>query len=187
MAMAEAPTHMNTTEATAIQTETGLRYSWRDLDRASAMMANLFADWAVPAQARILVQVEPSVEALVLHLACWRGGYGLVALQSQHPAADMAAVLAAVQPAVLVCSSAHMGSLSKLAFQAATRHVVTLNADRTGSLLDRASHHADQQVPVPTAAPSDLGPMLAAISAGSTREWLSASALGAFRCPATGA
>jgi len=65
-------------DATAIETDTGLNYRWRDLDRASAMVANLFADWDLPPQARVLMQVEKSVEALILYLACLRGGYVLV-------------------------------------------------------------------------------------------------------------
>jgi len=32
-------------DAVAIETENGLNYSWRDLDRASAMMANLLDPW----------------------------------------------------------------------------------------------------------------------------------------------
>jgi len=149
----------------AIQTHTGLRYSWRDLDRASAMIANLFADWAVPMQARVLVQVEPSVEAVVLYLACCRAGHEWVTLEHHRPIDELAGVLAAVQPAVLVCSSARMGGLSKLAFQAGTRHVVTLNTDRTGSLLDRAGHHADAQAPVQGPVQNALQWLPAALSA----------------------
>ena len=46
-----------------------LRYSWRDLDRATAMMANLIDSLALPPASRIAVQTEKSVEALVLYLA----------------------------------------------------------------------------------------------------------------------
>jgi malonyl-CoA/methylmalonyl-CoA synthetase len=135
-------------EAIAIETDTGLHYRWRDLDRASAMVANLLADWALPAQARVLMQVEKSVEALVLYLACLRGGYVLVPLNTAYPATEMAYFLNDAQPSVVVCTGANMGWLSKLAFNAGVRHVLTLNDDRTGTLLDRASHHADVQVPV---------------------------------------
>lgn len=135
-------------DATAIETDTGLLYSWRDLDRASAMVANLFADWAVPAQARVLMQVDKSAEALVLYLACLRGGHVLVPLNTAYQAAEVSYFLSDAQPTVVVCSGANMGWLSKLAFTSGVRHVLTLNDDRTGSLLDRASHHADVQVPV---------------------------------------
>jgi malonyl-CoA/methylmalonyl-CoA synthetase len=40
---------------------------------------------------------------------------------------------------VVVCSGKNFGWISKMAFGAGTAHVFTLNDDRTGSLLDRAS------------------------------------------------
>ncbi len=135
-------------DATAIETDTDLHYRWRDLDRASAMVANLFADWELPEQARVLMQVDKSVEALVLYLACLRGGYVLVPLNTAYQAAEMAYFLNDAQPSVVVCSGANMGWLSKLAFTSGVHHVLTLNDDRTGTLLDRASQHADVQVPV---------------------------------------
>jgi malonyl-CoA/methylmalonyl-CoA synthetase len=42
-----------------------------------------------------------------------------------------------------------MGVWSKRAFQAGTRHVFTLNDDRRGTLLDRASHCSDVHEPTP--------------------------------------
>ena len=57
-------------DTTAVETvggaHAGLRYTWRDLDRASAMMANLLDSLKLPAGSRIAAQVEKSVEALVL-------------------------------------------------------------------------------------------------------------------------
>nr|MDP9125756.1 malonyl-CoA synthase [Pseudomonadota bacterium] len=41
-----------------------LRYTWRDLERGSARIANLFADLALPAGAHVLVHVDKSVEAV---------------------------------------------------------------------------------------------------------------------------
>ena len=35
-------------DSVAVETETGLVYSWRDIDRASAMMANLLRALAIP-------------------------------------------------------------------------------------------------------------------------------------------
>ena len=56
-------------DETAIETDSGLNYSWRDLDRATAMMANLMESLDLPAGSRIAVQVEKSVEAVMLYLA----------------------------------------------------------------------------------------------------------------------
>ncbi len=62
-------------DAVAMETDAGLAYSWRDLDRATAMMANLLAGLALSEGARIAAQVEKSVEAMLLYLATLRAGY----------------------------------------------------------------------------------------------------------------
>ena len=53
-------------DAVAIETGEGMFYSWRDLDRATAMMANLLGKLDLPAGSRIAVQVDKSVEAAML-------------------------------------------------------------------------------------------------------------------------
>ena len=40
-------------DAVAIETDNGLLYSWRDLDRASAMLANLLASLEIAPGSRI--------------------------------------------------------------------------------------------------------------------------------------
>ena len=51
--------------ATAIETadRPALHYSWRDLDHATARIANLLDSLGLPAGARVAVQTEKSVEA----------------------------------------------------------------------------------------------------------------------------
>jgi malonyl-CoA/methylmalonyl-CoA synthetase len=130
-------------DAIAVETEDGLCYSWRDLDRASAMVANLFDALAVPAQSRIAVQVEKSVEALILYLATLRAGHVFLPLNTAYQSAEIEYFIGNAEPAVVVCSGRNFGWVSKIAFKAGTRHVFTLNDDRTGSLLERASHCDD--------------------------------------------
>ncbi|WP_374523284.1 malonyl-CoA synthase [Hydrogenophaga sp.] len=125
----------------------GLCYTWRDLDRASAMIANHFDSLKLPTRSRIAVQVEKSVEALVLYLATLRSGHVFLPLNTAYQAAEIEYFIGNAEPAVVVCSPANFGWVSKLAFNAGTRHVYTLGDDRTGTLLDRASHHSDQHTP----------------------------------------
>jgi malonyl-CoA/methylmalonyl-CoA synthetase len=146
-------------DSPAVETDQGLVYSWRDLDRASAMIANLFAGLALPAGARVAVQVEKSVEALALYLATLRAGLVFLPLNTAYQQAEIEYFVGDAEPAVVVCSGANFGWVSKLAFKAGTQHVYTLNDDRTGSLLDRAAHHSDQHTVVPVA-PDDLAAIL---------------------------
>lgn len=132
----------------AVETDQGLLYSWRDLDRASAMVANLLESLDLPEGARVAVQVEKSVEAMVLYLATLRAGLVFLPLNTAYQKAEIAYFIGDAEPAVVVCTGANFGWVSKIAFKAGTAHVFTLNDDRTGSLLERAAHHADVHEPV---------------------------------------
>ncbi len=146
---------------TAIETADGtpLRYTWHDLDRGTAMIANLLGSLELPEGARVLVQTEKSVEALMLYLAVLRAGLVYVPLNNAYQASELAYFIGDAEPCVVVCAARHFGWVSKIAFRAGTRHVFTLDDDRTGSLLQRAAHHGDQQIPAVRAA-SDLATII---------------------------
>ena len=133
----------------AIETADGarLRYTWRDLDRATAMLANLFASLELPPGARIAVQTEKSVEALLLYLAVLRAGCVYLPLNSAYQAAEIEYFIGDAEPSVFVCTEERFAALSKIAFKAGTAHVFTLGTGRSGSLLERAAHHADRHAP----------------------------------------
>jgi malonyl-CoA/methylmalonyl-CoA synthetase len=136
-------------DATAIETADGplLRYSWRDLERATAMLANLLDSLELPAGARIAVQTEKSVEALLLYLAVLRAGFVYLPLNSAYQSAELEYFIGNAEPSVFVCTPERFARISQIAFKAGTAHVFTLGTERQGSLLERASHHADTHVP----------------------------------------
>ncbi len=146
-------------DAWAVETDQGLVYSWRDLDRASAMVANLLNSLDLPEGARVAVQVEKSVEAMVLYLATLRAGLVFLPLNTAYQKAEIEYFIGDAEPAVVVCTGANFGWVSKIAFKAGTAYVFTLNDDRTGSLLERAAHHADVHEPV-TRQADDLAAIL---------------------------
>ena len=139
-------------DATAVETDTGLHYSWRDLDEASAMLANLFGFLDLPAGTRVAVQVDKSVEALMLYLATLRAGLVYLPLNTAYQSGEMEYFIADARPAVLVCAGRNFGWLSKMAFLAGTQYVFSLNDDRTGTLLERAARFPRSHAPVPRAA-----------------------------------
>lgn len=136
-------------DTTAIETADGeaLRYSWRDLDRATARIANLLDSLALPAGARVAVQTEKSVEALLLYLAVLRAGFVYLPLNTAYQRAEIDYFIGNAEPSVVVCSGKNFGWVSQIAFRAGTAHVFTLNEDRTGSLLERATHQSDEHTP----------------------------------------
>ena len=131
-------------DTVAVETDNGLIYSWRDLERASAMMANLLDSLNLPAGARVAVQVEKSVEAMVLYLATLRAGYVFLPLNTAYQSAEIEYFIGNAEPAVVVCSGRNFGWVSKIAFKSGTQNVFTLDDDRTGSLLDRAAQCSNQ-------------------------------------------
>jgi malonyl-CoA/methylmalonyl-CoA synthetase len=139
-------------DATAVETDNGLVYSWRDLDRATAMIANLLGSLRLPPGSRIAVQVEKSVEGMMLYLATLRAGHIFLPLNTAYQSAEIEYFIGNAEPAVVVCSSKNFGWVSKLAFKAGTQHVFTLDDDRTGSLLQRAAQCSDRHEIAPIAA-----------------------------------
>ena len=146
-------------DAVAVETDNELNYSWRDLERATAMMANLLATLKLPAGSRIAVQVEKSVEAMMLYLATLRAGYVFLPLNTAYQSAEIEYFITNAEPAVVVCSSKNFGWVSKIAFKAGTQSVFTLDDDRTGSLLARAAHCSDRHQ-VAVSEPDDLAAIL---------------------------
>ena len=136
-----------------------LHYTWHDLERGTAMMANLMASLALPPDSRIAVHADKSVECLMLYLAVLRAGHVYLPLNSAYQANEVAIFIADAEPAMVVCASKNFGWVSRLAFAAATRHVFTLDDDRSGTLLSRAAHHSDQHQPARRSA-GDLAAIL---------------------------
>ena len=89
----------------AVETDTGLAYSSRDLERGSAMLANLLACLDIAPGARIAVQVEKSVEALMLYLASLRAGLVFLPLNTAYQSAEIEYFIGNAEPEVVVCSA----------------------------------------------------------------------------------
>ncbi len=114
--------------------EAGLtRLSFADLEpRTARLAARLVALGGKPA-ARIVVQVDKSVEAVLLYLAALRAGMVFVPLNTAYTATELAYFIGDAEPAVVVCRPADEAAVRAVAGAA---RVVTLGADGTGSLLE---------------------------------------------------
>src|SRR5688500_3856306 len=94
-------------DAVAIDAGPALSYSWRDLERASAMIANLLESLDRPPAARIAGQVENAVEAVLLYLATMRAGHVFLPLNTAYQSAEIGYFSGNAEPAVVVCSPAN--------------------------------------------------------------------------------
>ncbi len=135
-------------DGVAIETiESGLLYTWRDLERATAMLANLIDSLDLAPASRIAVQAEKSVEALLFYLAVLRAGHVYLPLNTAYKSDEVGYFIGDAEPAVFVCAPKDFVWASKLAFATGTTFVFTLGDDRSGSLLERASHFDDRHTP----------------------------------------
>jgi malonyl-CoA/methylmalonyl-CoA synthetase len=146
-------------DATAIETDSGLFYSWRDLDRASARIANLLQSLKLAKGARVAVQVEKSVEAALLYLATLRAGYVFLPLNTAYQRSEIEYFIGNAEPEVVVCASRNLAWMREVAQAADTRHVFTLDDDRSGTLLDAATPMPDAHAVAPRRA-DDLAAIL---------------------------
>jgi malonyl-CoA/methylmalonyl-CoA synthetase len=150
-------------DTVAIETTDGpgapLAYSWRDLERGTAMLANLLATLELPEGSRVAVQTDKSVEALMLYLAVLRAGYVYLPLNPAYQQAEIEYFIGNAEPAVVVCTPKNFTWLSRTAFRAGTQNVFTLGDDRSGSLLERAAQMIDEHAPAHKSA-DDLAAIL---------------------------
>jgi len=154
-------------DAIAIETADGpdgaasapLHYTWDDLERGSARLANLLADLALPLGSRVLVHADKSVEAVMLYLAVLRAGLVHVPLNVAYQAGEVDYFIDNAEPALVVCAPRSFAWISRLAFARGVRHVFTLGDDRSGTLLERAAQMADTFATRPRAA-ADLAAII---------------------------
>jgi len=128
----------------AIETDAGLCYSWRDLDHGTARIANLLDSLALPEGARIAVQTEKSVEALMLYLATLRSGHVYLPLNTAYQPSEIEYFIGNAEPSVIVCTTKNLEWISRLATKSGAMHVFTLDDDGTGSLTALARSQSDQ-------------------------------------------
>jgi len=121
-----------------------LYYSWSDIDRASARLANLLTGLALPDGARVAVQVDKSVESLLLYLACLRAGMVYLPLNSAYQQAEVDYFVENAEPSLIVCAPRALPWIAEIAKARGVAHVLTLGDDRSGTLLESAASLSDR-------------------------------------------
>ena len=128
----------------AIETEDGRYWSFDDLERASAKVANLLVDSGALPLSRVAVQVDKSVESLIVYLATLRAGLVYLPLNTAYRDSEIDYFLGNATPSVVVCAPGNFAWVSKIAFRHGVARVFTLGEDGRGSLIERASGYSDQ-------------------------------------------
>lgn len=128
--------------ATAIETPAGARISYGDLVARTGRMANALVTLGVGPGDRVAVQVEKSVEAIILYLATVRAGAIFLPLNTGYTPSEIAYFLGDAGPRIFVCDPGKAAELAPVA-ETAGAGLLTLAADGTGTLSDAAAGASD--------------------------------------------
>jgi malonyl-CoA/methylmalonyl-CoA synthetase len=116
---------------TFAELEDGRRYTYGDVLEVSARFANVLSAEGVKPGDRVAVQVEKSIEAVMLYLACVRAGAVFLPLNTAYTAAEVAYFLGDAEPALFICDPARTDELGPLA-RAAGARLGTLGVGTSG-------------------------------------------------------
>jgi malonyl-CoA/methylmalonyl-CoA synthetase len=144
--------------ATLLLTRSGERYSYADMENASARLARRLADSGLVPGDRVTVQVAKSPDALWLYLACLRAGFVFHPLNDAYRREEIAALLADADPALVVCDPANEALFRTLL--PGGRQVLTLAADGGGTLASGKDEPAHAARPAVRRAPDDVAALL---------------------------
>jgi len=129
--------------APCLETPEGAALSYAALDDASARMAAELAARGVAAGDRVALQVEKSVEALLVYLACLRRGAIFVPLNPAYTDAETSFLLRDCAPRLAVCDPARCPALESAA---GVDEIATLDAVGGGSLRSFRERTPDPSV-----------------------------------------
>jgi malonyl-CoA/methylmalonyl-CoA synthetase len=122
-----------------IETLNGVAYTWDDVHRGVAQIANLLESFNMPPGARIAVQVEKSPEALLLYLATLRVGHIFLPLNTAYREAEAGYFFENAGPSIIVCDPTQIEWVSRVSAATCRARVLTLAADgASGTLIDEA-------------------------------------------------
>ncbi|GIX29103.1 MAG: malonyl-CoA synthase [Burkholderiales bacterium] len=117
----------------------GASYTYEDLERETARLANLLASLGLKPGDRVAAQVEKSPQALFLYLAAVRAGMVYLPLNTAYQAHEIGYFLSDAEPALVVCRPQAKAWIEPLADRAGTGHVLTLDEHGRGTLMDAAA------------------------------------------------
>ncbi len=138
-----------------LETEDGSTWSYGRVMALSARLAHALAAAGATRGDRVAAQVEKTPNALALYLACLRGGFVYLPLNTAYQPAEVAYFLGDAAPAVFVCRPESRDALDPAIREARIRAVFTLDAAHGGTLIDAADSQPDEH-PVAQAGADDL-------------------------------
>jgi malonyl-CoA/methylmalonyl-CoA synthetase len=130
--------------APLLTTPDGITLTYGEADKASARIANCLTELGAAPGDRVTVQVDKSVRCLCLYLGCLRAGLVYHPLNTAYQTSELAYFLDNAEPTIVICDSAAHTIIEPLV-PAATKAILTLDADGSGSLAQQSAGSSTQQ------------------------------------------
>ena len=137
----------------------GSLMTYADLASQVCQMANALQAKGVEPSDRVMVQVEKSIDNVLLYLACLKVGAVYNPLNTAYTSAELEYFIGDAEPALLVVEGSKLASLGPIAKGAGVKAVETLEADCSGTLSELAQSQSATHVTVARAG-SDLAALL---------------------------
>jgi malonyl-CoA/methylmalonyl-CoA synthetase len=142
-------------DALCIETHDGRRLSYGDVLALSARFAGALAACGVVPGDRVAVQVDKSVEALMLYLGTVRAGAVFLPLNPAYTSAELAYFFGDAEPRLIVCAPGRKAEIAAITMA----RVETLGRAGEGSLMARVASAPPDFADVPEGA-DDLAAIL---------------------------
>jgi malonyl-CoA/methylmalonyl-CoA synthetase len=157
--------HFPAPSAVLLTTESGESFTYGDAEQRSAQVANALVELGLAAGERVSVQVEKSPQSLWLYLGVIRAGMVYHPLNPAYTDEELGFFLGDAGPSLFVCDASREQNLRGLCDGAGVAHLLTLNSDGSGSMLE-AAQRCSAQFDTVHAAAGDLAALL--YSSGTT-------------------
>src|ERR1700733_9384552 len=125
----------------------GRELSYAALRELSGRMAGALSSLGVRSGDRVAVQVEKSIEAVLLYIACLRMGAVFVPINVANTANEVEYFLRDSRPTVAVVRPQDRAAIEAVARAAGAASLETMGLDSDGSLCDLASRSGDFEAP----------------------------------------
>ncbi len=127
----------------------GTTLSYGDMLERTAQMANALVLSGVEPGDRVAVQVEKTVENLLLYLATLRAGAVYLPLNTAYTLTELDYFIGDAEPKLVVCDPSKREGIAEIASKRSVASVETLDAKGQGSLIDAAARAPKDFADVP--------------------------------------
>ncbi len=134
---------------TAFSTPTGTEYTYQQVIDISSQIANLLVNKGGTPGDRVAVQIDKTVEAVLLYLGCLKAGLVYLPLNTAYKAAEVDYFLSDATPKFLACAPEKKADLEDIAVAAGVKEIFTLDSQGNGSLMEAANNQSKDFQTVP--------------------------------------